>query len=353
MRVDSKFQKIKTILTSSKLPSYDDFFHLLNAASECLENEKTEYRPLSADERPGGLIDFHNDNVPVLVVPDLHARPYFLLNILEYKLYDDMNVFEALEAGRVRLLSVGDILHTERHTRERWAAAAAEFERGIYTGPALSAEMQEGLCLLAGLLSLKVAFSSYVHILKGNHENILNLTGNGDYSFCKFADEGEMGMVFVQDYYGDDILYLINCVEKGLPLAFFGKRCVVSHAEPYRVYTREELIDARLTEGVVAGLTWTDNGTAAPGSAEGTIKNLVLKAGRAAGEKAGRAAGEDLALINEYVYLGGHRPVTGNYKALQNGRYIQIHNPGKQNIALVQPDRKFNPDEDIIEVIKK
>lgn len=353
--MDSEFLKIKTILTSSKLPSYDEFFGLLNAASECLENEKTAYRPAASDDGSGGLIDFHNDEVPVVVVPDLHARPYFLLNILEYKLFDDMNVFEALAAGRVRLLSVGDILHTERHTRERWAAAAAEFDRGIFTGPALSAEMQEGLCLWAGLLSLKVAFPSYVHILKGNHENILNLTGNGDYSFCKFADEGEMGMVFVQDYYGDDILYLINCVENSLPLAFFGKRCVVSHAEPYRAYTREELVDARLTEGVIAGLTWTDNGTAAEGSAEGTIKSLCEKAepGSGRGAASGRRAGEDLALINEYVYLGGHRPVTGNYKALQKGRYIQIHNPGKQNIAFVQSDKKFNPDKDIIEVAKK
>ena len=349
--MDSEFRKIKKILTSSKLPSYDDFFQMLNAASECLENEKAAYRPVASDDKPGALIDFHNDDVPVVVVPDLHARPYFLLNILEYKLFADMNVYEALAAGRVRLLSVGDILHTERHTRERWAAAAAEFERGINTGPALSAEMQEGLCLWAGLLSLKVAFPSYVHILKGNHENILNLTGNGDYSFCKFADEGEMGMVFVQDFYGDDILYLINCVEKSLPLAFFGKRCVVSHAEPYRIYTREELVDARLTEGVVAGLTWTDNGTAAEGSAEGTIKNLCEAA--ASSVAAGSGKELNLSLINDYVYLGGHRPVTGNYKLLQNGRYIQIHNPGKQNIAFVQADRKFNPDKDIIEVAKK
>lgn len=336
--MDSVFQEIKRFLTSSSLPSYDAFFELLNEASECLDSERGGYRPLGSDGSTGSLIDFHKDYLPLIVIPDLHARPYFLLNILEYQIFDDMNVFEALEAGKVRLLSVGDILHTERHTRERWAAAAAEFDNEIFTGPALSAEMQEGLCLWAGLLKLKVAFPSYVHILKGNHENILNATGNGDFAFRKFADEGEMGMVFVQDFYGDDILYLINCVEKSLPLAYFGKKCVVSHAEPYRAYSRTELIDARITKGVVEGLTWTDNGTAAMGSAEGTIKNLC--------------DGESFSQINDYVYLGGHRPVTGNYKVLQNGRYIQIHNPGKQNIALVHPDRKFNPDTDIIEVKK-
>ena len=336
--MNSVFQTIKNILTSNTLPFYDVFFQHLNDASECLDAEKTDYRPVDSNNGCGGLLDFHTDELPLIVVPDLHARPYFLLNILEYQIFEDMNVFEALEAGRLRLLCVGDILHTERHTRERWAAAAAEFAAGIFTGPALSAEMQEGLCLLEGLLVLKKAFPAYVHILKGNHENILNTTGDGDYAFRKFADEGEMGMVFVQEYYGDDILYLINCVEKGLPLAYFGKKCVVSHAEPYRAYTREELINARITDSVVAGLTWTDNGTAAEGSAEGTIKNLC-------------DAGA-FATINDYVYLGGHRPVTGNYRLLQNGRYIQIHNPGKQNVAFVQPDRQFNPETDIRELKK-
>ena len=207
--MDSVFQEIKRFLTSSSLPSYDAFFELLNEASECLDSERGDYRPLCSDGSTGSLIDFHKDYLPLIVIPDLHARPYFLLNILEYQIFDDMNVFEALEAGRVRLLSVGDILHTERHTRERWAAAAAEFDNEIFTGPALSAEMQEGLCLWAGLLKLKVAFPSYVHILKGNHENILNATGNGDFAFRKFADEGEMGMVFVQDFYGDDITKLL------------------------------------------------------------------------------------------------------------------------------------------------
>ena len=344
--MDSEYKTIQKILTSNSLPSYDFFFQLLNEASECLEKEITDYRPAASDGKVGGLIDFHKDKLPLIVIPDLHARPYFLKNILEYQIFEDATVYQAISQGRLRLLSVGDILHTERNTRERWAAAAAEFSSGISIGPALSAEMQEGLSLWAGLLSLKVAFPSYIHVLKGNHENILNATGNGDYSFRKFADEGEMGMVFVQDYYGDDILYLINCVEKSLPLVYFGKKCLVSHAEPYRVYSREEIINARNEEGVIEGLTWTDNGTAAEGSAEGIIKGLCM------GKKKS-ASSENFAEINEYVYLGGHRPVTGNYKLLQNGRYIQIHNPGKQNIAFVQPDRKFDPEKDFIEVVKK
>ena len=333
--MDSVFETIKNILTSSRLPAYDDFFQLLNDASECLENEKTDYRPLDNSGGIGGLLDFHMDDIPLLVIPDLHARPYFLMNILEYKIFEDMNVFEALAAGRLRLLSVGDILHTERDTRKRWAAAAAEFSSGIFTGPALSAEMQEGLCLWAGLLKLKLAFPSYVHILKGNHENILNETGGGDFSFRKFVDEGEMCCCFIQEYYGDDILYLMNCVEKSLPLFYFGKRCSLSHAEPARSYTRQELINAKSSEDVVRGLIWTGNGEAEEKSARVTVQNLF-----------------DSRVPKGYLYLGGHRPVQGNYKALQDGFYIQIHNPGKQNIVIVHPERSINLDSDIVSVTK-
>ena len=40
----SDYQTIKKLLTSNTLPSYDVFFQILNEASECLENEKTDYR---------------------------------------------------------------------------------------------------------------------------------------------------------------------------------------------------------------------------------------------------------------------------------------------------------------------
>ena len=328
-----EYQKINNILNSKTLPSYDVFFQILNEASECLENEKTAYRVKDSDGKCGSLLDFHNDDVPLLVVPDFHARPYFLSNILDYQIFEDANVFEAVAAGRLRLLSVGDILHTERGTRERWAAAQAEFKKDIFTGPAISAEMQEGLNLLSALLVLKTAFPEFVHILKGNHENILNETGGGDFSFRKFVDEGEMCRCFVQEFYGDDILYLMNCVEKSLPLFYFGKRCSVSHAEPMRAFSRQELIDAKKYEDVVRGLIWTGNDEAEEKSARVTVQNLF-----------------DTRVPKGYLYLGGHRPVQGNYKLLQDGFYIQIHNPGKQNVVFVRPERPLNLESDIIGV---
>ena len=351
LALDSIYKKISDILSSNTLPVYDVFFELLNEVSELLENEKTGasgYRPAASDGGVGGLLDFHKDELPVVVIPDFHARPYFLQNILNYKIFDDATVYEAIAEARLRLLSVGDILHTERGTRERWIAAEAEFNSEIFTGPAMSAEMLEGLSLWCALMELKKSYPDRVHILKGNHENILNETGGGDFAFRKLADEGEMCRCFVQEYYGDDILYLINCIEKSLPLYFFGKRCAVSHAEPMRVFSREELIDARLYSGVVKGLIWTNNGEAMPGSAAGTVSRL-FESSVAAGENDVKKSGS-VYVPEGYVSLGGHRPVTGNYKILQNGTYIQIHNPARQNIVFVRPERSINLESDILGV---
>lgn len=332
---ESAFKKINKILDAQNIPEYDVIYDIVDKVSEILENELASYRPSADDNTPGSLIKLDDKTVPMIVVPDLHARPDFLLNILLFKLEDGMSVFHALWEKKINIVFVGDILHSERNSVERWHEAETEFEQGDFTGPSMSLEMQKGLSLLCGLFMLKEFFPENCHILKGNHENILNVTENGDFSFVKYADEGEMCKIFIQEYYGDDILYLIHYVEKNLPLVAFGPRCVVSHAEPAWIFSEEEIINARHCKGVVQGLTWTANGDAEEGSASGVIENLA-----------------GVNNIDKYVYLGGHRPVAGKFQLRQNGMYIQIHNPSQQNIAIVDASRKFNPETDIFEVNK-
>lgn len=334
MTSKKQFENIKNILLSKTLPSHENLFSLLDEVSTLLEEEKTEYRPCAQNGSAGSLIDFKKSDIPVLIIPDIHARPYFLLNILESKLpqLDGDTVFEALSKSKVRIVCVGDLLHSERNTKNRWLAALSESEEGVYTGPAMTAEMLDGLSALCGFLLLKSYFPEYVHILKGNHENIYNVTGKGDYSFRKYADEGQMVKDFMQEYYGDDVIYVLHCLEKALPLIFCGKKCIVSHAEPEKFYDRQQLIDARLVKGVVEGLTWTDNNEAEEGCVEKIIHNLTDE--------------EDV------VYFGGHRPVVNNYEYRQNKKFIQIHNPSKQNVSFVDNKKLFNPETDIYEVNK-
>lgn len=374
---DVDLKEIRKILNEKKLPDYADFFDVLNEVIEVLENENESYRPKNDDGKCGSLIDFQNEDKLTLVVPDLHARPDFLLNLLfsdvrkflDEKEIDflfcennnkkcpefEKSVFEMLQNDLIRLVFVGDILHSENN-RNRWYQIEDEFEQKNYCGEKMCIEMGEGLSLLFCLCKLKSSFPKNIHILKGNHENILNRTGDGDFGFKKFVDEGEMCRLFVQNYYGDDILFLIHCFEKELPLVFVSKNVVVSHAEPKISVSKKEIINARKSAQIIYAFTWTANGEAEEGSVSQIIKNLVYD-----DEKETEIENRDEIQTefenenvnqdeNNYVYLAGHRPVKDNFALRQGGKFIQIHNVKKQNVAVVKFWKKFYPENDIVSV---
>lgn len=344
------FNNIKELASAKTLPPLDYFEKTLNKAISTLENERRYYRPSADDKSAGALLDFateKNAALPALIVPDLHARTYFLFNILNFMLPSSfvcdseseatsITVLDALMQKKLRIVCVGDLLHSEMRGRMRWIQAYSEFACGEYEGAAMTSEMMEGLSLLCMVLELKSEFPEYFHILKGNHENILNQTGGGDFAFCKFVDEGEMVRRFMESHYGDEILYLISIFEKSLPLVAAFQECVISHGEPSRPFLKKEIINGLKNADVVQGLTWTKNDCVQNGSVLALLKKLTRR--------------KDFC---ETRYIGGHRPVCENYALRQNGLYIQIHNPERQNIALVHKGRTFNPDTDIVSVEKK
>ena len=370
--------KLKSFLDDlsfeQNLPSYDYLFTVADGAASTLETEVTDYRPANVFNSVGGLIDFTSPShkkLPLIIVPDMHARTYFLRNILNFKLPENflsdgesdeqaaknetdgkaeipeatgtsenagntensgkpVTVFEALTKGLVRIVFVGDLLHSELRCRLRWMEALVEFKNHIYNGKAMTEEMQEGLTLLSMIMELKIAFPEFVHILKGNQENIMNLRSPGDYPFRKFANEGEMVRQFMSQVYGDDILMIISCFEKNLPLAAIFPDCIISHAEPVRAFSRDELINGMDIDDVIRGLTWTENNAAK----EGSVKEML----------------DAMTLNRQSLYFGGHRPIQGSYALRQKGRYVQIHNPDMQYITLVYKNKPFDLDRDIVRV---
>lgn len=350
--MSEKYQTVKSFLSASSLPDYTSLFELTSQITNVYDNELTRYRDAGEDTMPGSLLDFQGDSLPLIVVPDLHARPRFISNLIdyilpesfipEYKKYADENgnitVFQALEQKLIRIVCVGDILHTERSTRIRWEEAFYGYNHNNVTCSAMCQEMSDGLALFCGLLKLKESFPDNFHILKGNHENITNRTGGGDFAFVKYVDEGKMVMEFIRAFYGDDILYLISYIEQALPLVCVTDTVVISHAEPRTAFSRYQLVNAHLYDDVVSALTWTDNNQAEDGSVAGIIKAL--------------AASQSFCL-DKYRYIAGHRPVSGKYKLWQNGLFVQIHNPAEQNVALVYKDKIFDPENDIVSVERK
>ena len=341
--MENIYRKIINTLNSNTPPSYEAFFSTLVTATEVLDNEITSYRQKNDQENAGSVLDFTQDkDLPLIIIPDIHARTDFIKNILNYTITPELNfiktakqisVYQALKKNKIRIICVGDALHTEINTIERWKNIQIEFSKNIFTGPAATLEARDCFNTLFALLLLKISFPNNFHFLKGNHENIYNTTGDGDYSFRKIADEGNTLKRFIQNYYGEDILYLISYYEKSLPLISITKQCVISHAEPRTSYTKNELINAKQNPQIIEDLTWTNNDEAEENSVKKIIKNL-------------------LGTNSKAIYFAGHRPVIENFKNLHNGIFYQIHNPHKQNIVLIYKDKDFNPETDIIGVEK-
>ena len=325
-------------LELQELPSYDFIYSLAEKTCKVLQSEDKAYRPLNCIGEPGSLLELYKKDgkveercLPAVIVPDIHARPDFIKNILNCTLPKiKLTVKQALDQKLIDVICVGDAVHTELYAA-RWRLISEEFETGIFTGHFMQEEMILNLSTLCALMSLKLLYPQNFHFLKGNHENILNCNLGGDYAFFKYADEGEMVKLFMQEEYDDKLLNLISRYENLLPLAAYGKNYVISHAEPADAFTREQLIDAKFDDSIVEGLIWTRNGQVKKSTVVPVMTELL---GKVAARKA--------------FYFSGHRPVKEDIALRQDGKLIQIHNPRRQNIVFVEPNRKFNLEKDII-----
>lgn len=325
----------------TQLPSHDYLFSLLDQVTTILENEPEEYRQRDDEKNPGGLIQINNQ-LTSIIVPDLHARPYFLENILNFKVpsrylpeKQKCSVLEAMENQLLNIICVGDAFHTEK-TIDRWDKIQAEFDKGCYTGEAMQDEMLECLSCFCAVLNLKLLFPKNFHFIKGNHENVLNVSHNGDRAFAKYADEGDMVKKFISNYYGEDILYLISVYENLLPMMVKLPKAVVSHAEPSLCLTKEQLVNVKSNPHHIYSLIWTKNGEVKENTCDFIINSLFED--------------EKPAVKKGVLYFGGHRPVKNKYETRQNGRFVQIHNPVGQNVVFASSKKKINLEKDILNV---
>lgn len=353
MNRDKVLNEFLILSKHERLPSKKKLLDEAKKALFVLTTEPASYRErIPGTDIPGGLLDFRGTAVgakgaggltcalPTIIVPDIHARPDFIYNILNLDLKkiaalhgfsSGAKVIDALEENKIRVICVGDILHAEGRARERWEKAYAAFEGGVYDSAFMREEMREGFAALIAVMTAKFLWPENFHCLKGNHENIANERGEGNFPFRKFAYEGRMVLEFTRLVYGEEVLNAIYDFEKALPLCACSDNFFASHAEPLDFYSRDDLVCASLDPQKVYGLTWTANDEAREGSVAKILKALCKP----------RKGIEARA-------IGGHRPVPQNYLERQGGLYVQIHNPKLQNIAVVMPDKTFDPKTDII-----
>ena len=317
-----------------RFPSEDEAASYLREAVSVLENEKTFYRPVSSSGKSGGLLDFTASDAPVILVPDLHARFNFLLKLLKFKpsFSKGKNVLELLNEKQLYVICAGDAWHSEGRCAERWRKSLEEYKNGNILCSGMKEEMRENFMTLFFIMEIKKHFAENFHFLKGNHENILNENADGNYSFYKYALEGEMTRAFIESFYSENVLMLLSRWEKNLPVcAAFPSFCI-THAEPLTFYKKRDIISFRNNPELIKAFTWTRNGEAMENSVARLFHELT---------------GKDSSLA---LWFAGHRPVDGKFFYRQGKSLIQFHNPSQMNVAVVLPEKKFDPVTDIVSV---
>ncbi len=327
--------ELRRLLELDAPPDPEEVADRATAAVEVMRGMSPRVRPRNERDEIGGIVHLRPE-LPTVVVPDIHARPDLIVSVMSLnapKYGVEKPLIEELAEERAQLVFVGDYVHAEGRARARWRQAFQEFQTGYQRHSAMDEEMTESLAALEMVAVLKHAFPETFHGLKGNHENIANENKDGNLPFGKFVYEGAMVAEYMHQFYGGAAFEAIYELEKTLPLIAIGSRFIVGHAEPQRLFSREELLDYRNRADVVYGLTWTANDEAERGSVEEMLDHYLPQSDP-----------------EERVYLGGHRPVSGLFHTRAGGSYIQIHNPDLFVAAVLTSNRMFDPARDVIEV---
>lgn len=320
--VSTNFDDFFNNFKPNVIPQKDDFFCLLTDVINVLQNEDEFYRPKNSKGFAGSVICF-SDNLPTIILPDLHARYFFLLKVLDF-CYNEVKVIDLLKDSKIRIICLGDALHSEIRGKERWIKALYQYENGNEQNEYMLEEMSEGLSTVYLIMALKKFFPNNFHFLKGNHENIFNEDFLGNHSFRKFVYEGQMTLDFMLSYFGFEFTEIYSKFEKLLPLFVKDTRFLASHAEPLKFYKLSKLIDASLDGNVIEHLTWTQNGFAPSKIVKKFLKKYCKN-------------------FKKSWYFAGHRSIRDIYNLNEENHFIQFHNSNKMTIAIISDKESFNP----------
>ena len=304
-------------------PEADLLESLLSKATAVLGREGEAGRPRSATGLPGGLVRIPGTRT--IIVPDLHARPRLILDLLRSRLPDGSQVAEALALETLSVLCLGDILHSEgQEAATRWRRATDRLIRSPdvegLLGPEMEREMTLSLSTLLEVGYLQTVFPGRFRCLKGNHDNMGNHATEGDSPFGKYSHEGFMGAEWFRTWYGTHILGLIREYELLLPIVASGPGFCASHAEPAFAIGTQDLLEYRSRPDIVRALIWTRDGEA---KADSVAASLVAILGSP--EAAGRG-----------FWIAGHRALTESWYLRTSDGFLQIHAPGRNQVLLIE-----------------
>lgn len=232
--------------------SYGELTHhqKLQLAIRNLLSIDTSIRPLNDNHKPGGLLEFpQEDDREVIIIGDLHANKQNLKAIL----MDDQNLYK-LKRNEAIMIMLGDAVHDER------VGHLQEMESSI--------EIMDII----------------IHLINDYPENVFYLLGNHD-TFSSLL--GKSGIKQGLSYYnamlkarGKEYVSLMQSFYNSLPVFVFHKHFLAVHAGPVRggIY-RDEIINIRNAASghLLKQLTWNrlNETRSSPSKKEYGPENLI------------------------------------------------------------------------------
>jgi hypothetical protein len=184
-----------------------------------------EYRPLNDNHRPGGLIEFpEDDDREVILVGDLHANKENLKAVL----MDSQNLYK-IKTDEAILIILGDALHDERQGHLQ--------------------DMEESIEIM----------DIIIHLLNDYPDNVFYLLGNHDTFSPRLGKSGlKQGQIYYQailEKRGKEYTQLMQTFFNVLPVFVIHKHFLAVHAGPVRGgINKEQIINIR--NSVSANLLW-------------------------------------------------------------------------------------------------
>ena len=203
------------------------------------------YREPADDGTPGGIISFPDD-MPVVIMGDVHARVNNVLRVIT-----EGGVLAALEQGRVCLVFLGDLLHSE---------ATGELE-----------DMTSSVLALDLFSMLKLRFPRNVFYIHGNHESFSPDIGKGG------VPQGLLFRKLLKKRRGKDYVNEVKALFGGLAFVVHGDGFAACHGAPVRSKVdRHTLVNIRLYPGIQYEIVWNRlrRGDRPGGYGKGSVKRF-------------------------------------------------------------------------------
>ena len=182
------------------------------------------FRPLDADDIPGGVLELPAKQVPV-IVGDLHAQVNNLLKILT-----ENCLLQSLQSNKAFLCILGDAVHSEM---------AREMSR-----------MESSVVIMDLILALKRTFPENVFYIRGNHDSFHpELAKNG-------IPQGILMRKHLQETRGTAYVEAMQTFYDRLPYLISSDSFIACHAGPPRAGTSmTQLVNIRKFPSISKALT--------------------------------------------------------------------------------------------------